>query len=293
MTLAHAGPQPADRVWDSRRSRWLSAAELPALFPRGSVILLGEQHAFDENKTDPGIVRHHRNQVDFLRGLAEIGLPVSVGMEFLLYTHQDATDSFLSGTMSEADFLTTSEWGGADFPSYRDQVLFPARNGGQTRALNIPRNVTRSVAKLGPGGLTPEESALLPPIWERGQALYFERFVDIMGGHGNEAAFENYFWAQSLWDDTMAWNIARHREVRQDDALVVIVGEFHVEYGLGLSARLARYGQTQVVTVVQREVSEAEMSALPTLIAPDPKYGALADYVWYFKTPPTSTRLPR
>jgi uncharacterized iron-regulated protein len=269
-------------VWDQAGQRWIAPADVATQTSAGDILLFGEQHADEDNKEEPGVVLHHGNQTRLLRFFADRNLKVSVGMEFFNYPLQAKVDEFLAGTLNEADFLTAMGWSGNYFSSYRDQVLFPASSGGRTLALNMPRSVTSTVAKLGPYGLSDEQRALLPPIWEQGSATYYKRFVEIMGDHVPEEKLQNYFWAHSLWDDTMAWNAVRHRQMVSDDVLLVIVGEFHVEYGDGLASRLLKHGAQSVRTVVQTEIPKDQWSQeeLDKLVIPDAEYGARADYIW-------------
>ncbi len=105
---------------------------------------------------------------------------------------------------------------------------------------------------------------MLPPIFERGGADYFQRFRAAMIGHVKEEKIERYFMAQSLWDDTMAWRVGQAHPEDSDQIFVVIVGEFHVEHGLGLPARLARHGRKNVTTLVQTKIRDWSSKNLET-----------------------------
>ena len=245
-------------IWSSRASRWLTLEEMRAEVVDGDVLVLGEQHAADASSP-----QHHINQARLLKILPR----VSLGMEFFEYPRQATVDNFLGGVTTEAEFLTEVGWGGNFFPLYRRQLFL----ADAVVALNMPRAVTR---KVGRGELlSNEDRALLPPIWERGSELYYERFVEAMGGHG--PSLENYFMAQSLWDDTMAWRTSLRPG---KEAFVIIVGDFHVLYGHGLPARLIRHGVSQVKTMVQVEIDD--WSTREEAGAPNPKYGPRADYIW-------------
>ena len=185
--------------------------------------------------------------------------------------------------MPESDFLSLVGWAGNSFPLYREQVLAPIAQGGTTLGLNIPRHVSSKVAQQGPNSLTPAEKALLPPIWELGSPTYFARFSEAMSGHVSEAQITRYFWAQSLWDDTMAWKGASHLHAHPDQALVILVGQFHAEFSDGLPARLLRHGATQVKVVIQHSVSAWDQTEIDKLVAPDPVYGQRADFIWIWK----------
>jgi hypothetical protein len=146
---------------------------------------------------------------------------------------------------------------------------------------------------VGPNGLTEQERTLLPPLWERGSAQYFARFQEIMQGHVPAEKIENYFWAHSLWDDTMAWKALQRPE---GTVLAIIVGVFHAEFGHGLPARLLRHGAANVTTVIQIPIERFTPELLREAIAPDPVYGDRADLIWVYSlnddpTPKATSRI--
>jgi uncharacterized iron-regulated protein len=272
----------SEMIYDSANGQWLSPDEFAITILPGDVLVMGEQHATKDNAGDAGIQIQHANQMIMIDFLRYRGLMTSVGMEFLEYPFQKSVDRFLDGEISEAEFLSAVQWGANPFDFYRDQILAPVKSHGTTVALNIPRAIANKVGRDGIYSLDEDQKALLPPIWERGSEAYFNRFEDAMKAHANPAQIENFFMAQSLWDDTMAWNVSKHKS-NYNDNMVVIVGEFHVEYNLGLPARLARYGIQQVKTMIQTEVDDWTEDALNEAVAPDPQLGPRADYIWVFK----------
>lgn len=277
-----------ESIWSNKSQSWMSLEQFRAEIAPGDVLVMGEQHAIDESLSNRV---HHSNQLRLLQSLS-MAQKVSLGMEFFTYTAQNALDLYVMGQMSEKDFLQAVNWGGNAFALYRPQLFVPQTTGGRTLAMNISRDISGKVARLGPNSLTSEEKALLPPIWERGSAPYFERFSEAMEGHMAPEKLERYFLAQSLWDDTMAWRAFEHRRLQQDDVLVVIVGSFHAEYGLGLPARMKRHGVKAVKTMVQAEVENWTAETLDEAVAGDSNYGALADFVWVYKLPAKESLFP-
>lgn len=238
----------------------------------GTILVLGEAH-------DNAV--HSAQHVALLQELRGRGLKVSVGMEFLEYPAQDALDRYLRGELAEADFLKEAGWGGSNFAYYREQIRFSLGGEGWTYALNSPRVLSSKIARGGLESLSAEEYALLPPQFSRGNDGYFERFQNAMGGHGPKGdALERYFLAQSLWDDTMAWKALK--ALRRDPAqvLVIIVGEFHVQYGGGLPDRLRARGANAVVTLSQLNVEGASAEEIEEATRPTGVYGPRADFLW-------------
>jgi uncharacterized iron-regulated protein len=273
-------------VYDARSGLWLSLQDAVAELPATAVVLMGEEHAVKDPTPEEQL-----RQVQWLQRVsARSGpntQPVSVGMEFFAYTGQQALDAYLQdpSPLNEATLLKDAEWGSNPFAAYRQQVLWPTSTGGATFALNIPRRVTRQVARGGPSSLTDEQRALLPPIWEQGSASYRERFTAAMQGHASPEQLENFFWAQSLWDDTMAWRI---KQTFSQGLYHVIVGSFHVDYGHGLAARLLRQDVKNVITWRQVGLCKLDHESMFSAVQAHPIYGARADLTWVYQIAPDS-----
>lgn len=254
----------------------LSLSNLQAIVTEakpGTVIVIGELH--DNKMAQLG-------QLEIMKALRRAGHIVSVGMEFISYPDQNALSDYRAGRLAEADFLKQIGWGNK-FEFYRDQILFPAwAQGGQTIAINAPRYLTTKIRKMGFESLTTEENALLPPNYQGGNDHYRERFAMAAGSHLTPQSFEGYFNAQSVWDDTMAWRTVEFMKANPTHVFVIIVGQFHVDYGGGLPDRLKARGITSVLTVNQVDHSLYADEELENELMPHPKYGPRADYLWIF-----------
>jgi len=283
------GADYQEGIWSTQEKRMMSLADFVDSRGVGQILVMGEEHATDENRQDPEVIWHHFNQVRLISRLNTRGenqdFAVSTGMEFFAYPSQWAVDELLALTLSEEDFLREVEWSGNTFDLYREQVMMPVQSGGQTLALNIPMSISAQVARGGPDSLNPAQRKFLPPIWERGSAAYEERFRESMGGHDIPPdRLANYFWAQSLWDDTMAWNARNYMAGRADRMMVIIVGGFHAEFGHGLPARLLAHGMArdQVKTLLQVPVPDFSPETLARVTAEHARYGARADFLWVY-----------
>lgn len=239
----------------------------------GSVVIIGENH---------GLKEHQEQQIEIMRTLRSLGHRVSVGMEFFTYTQQAQVDAYRQGSLSEDDFLKAISWGSPSFDFYRDQTLFPdLSEGAATWALNAPRSLTGKVSKQGLASLTTEERALLPPQFTLGRDSYKRRFLGMMPHLPNPEAGERYFAAQSIWDDTMAWRTGEFFATHPQDVLVIVVGEFHVQFGGGLPDRIrARLPQRSILTFSQVNTSGMTEEEVRTEITPSLSDGPRADFLW-------------
>lgn len=239
----------------------------------GSIVILGEEHY---------TAVHQNYQMRVLNHLRGQGLQVSVGMEFLEYPQQPQVDAFLMGSMSESDFLDSIGWKG-DYAFYRDQIAFPQGGNSATVALNLPRKIASQIAKGGLKSLTPEEAAKLPKKLERGNESYFQRFLAAAGSHlPSKEAAENYFMAQSAWDDTMSWRATEFLRSHPEQVLVIIVGEFHVQYGGGLPDRLKAWGfpEENIKTISLLNLAGLTTEEKQAQVLPSTEDGPRADFLW-------------
>jgi uncharacterized iron-regulated protein len=218
-----------------------------------------------------------------MSALRKAGFTVSVGMEFFSYPMQASLDAFRAGQVSEADFLKATAWSGYKFELYRDQLLFPSSaEGATTIALNAPRYLANKIRQTGFASLTAVEMALLPPNYQGGNSNYRDRFAIAARPHLTPQTFDGYFNAQSVWDDTMAWQTAQFLASHPNHVFVIVVGEFHVQYGGGLPDRLKARGISSILTLSQVDHSVYSDEELGEELIPHPKYGARADFIWIF-----------
>ncbi|QLY27427.1 ChaN family lipoprotein [Bdellovibrio sp. KM01] len=239
----------------------------------GSIVLVGENH---------GLPEHQRQQVEIMRQLRNSGHVVAVGLEFFTYTDQNHVNAYRAGRLAETDFLNAIQWKQPSYEFYRDQAQFPnLQEGAKTLALNAPRGLTGKVAKTGLNSLSAEEKTLLPPQFALGRDSYKKRFLEQMPHLPNPEAGERYFAAQSIWDDTMAWQATDYIAAHSNQVLVIVVGEFHTRFGGGLPDRiLARSPGTPVVTFSQINTLDLSDSDIQNEVNPHTDYGVRANYLW-------------
>lgn len=250
-------------------------SDLVSTIKPGSVVIVGEMH---------GLQPVRDQQMEILNAIKATGLKVSVGMEFFNYTDQNLITQYRTGIMSESDFLKGINWGGYDFSLYRDQLLF----GEIGLGVNLTRDVTKVISKQGLSALSPEQNKLLPPNFTIGRDSYRQRFFQAMGHPVPVASLENYFVAQSAWDDTMAWQAVEFQKQNPDHVFVIIVGEFHVQYGGGLPHRLqVRLKQANLpvdmVTISQVYTDGMTEQDIQDSLQPSTEEGPRADFIMLSK----------
>lgn len=262
------------QIFDGETNTQIELNQVIEQIRPGQILVVGEMH---------GLKPVHDQQMSILSALRERGHKVAVGMEFFNYTDAALISSFRKGELAEEDFKKAISWGGNDFNLYSPQLLF----GDEGFGINMPRAVTSQISKAGLTSLTSEQQQLMPPNFQLGNAAYKRRFNEVMGGHMPPEKFENYFAAQSVWDETMAWQALNFVEKNPDFVYVIIVGEFHVAYGGGLPDRLRTRLEglncrlpVEVKTISQVYTEGLSEEEIKEQIAPSEAYGKRADWIF-------------
>lgn len=240
----------------------------------GTIVILGENH---------GLAAHRDQHLQVLQQLRAEGLKVSVGLEFVNYTDQGFVDQYRAGSLSDEQFLSSIKWTGIGFEFYKPQLIFPDVQGGEySLGLNLPRSVSSKISKSGLAGLSDEDRALLPPQFELGRDSYKERFRAAAGAHCPN--FDNCFAAQSSWDDTMAWTATEFIKAHPEQVLVIIVGEFHAQFGGGLANRISkRLPETKIKILSQIWAEGMTDEEIQQEMKPSEVEGPRGDFIWVSK----------
>lgn len=240
----------------------------------GSIVILGENH---------GLAVHRDQHLQVLQQLRAQGLKVSVGLEFINYTDQLSVDLYRSGELNDEQFLSAIKWAGFGFEFYKPQLIFPdVQNGEYSLGLNLSRTITSKISKNGLASLDEADRALLPPNFDLGRDSYKERFMAAAGSHCKVP--ENCFAAQSAWDDTMAWTAVNFLKAHPEQVLVIVVGEFHAQFGGGLADRIRkRWPEAQIKTLSQIWAEGMSEEDIQKELQPSAVDGPRGDYIWVSK----------
>lgn len=240
---------------DGRTGVSLSRAELVARTEAAQVILVGEQH--DQ-------AAHHELQASIIRSLRARGERLAVGLEMVDWSKQAVLDRLNRREIDVDGLFAALRWEeswGFGTELYRPIFDAGLDAGALFLGLNAPRQLVRAVAKQGVDGLSEEERANLPEL-DLGDATHRAEIEAVFQHHhpptGAGGAFERFYAAQVLWDETMAEQTVKAL-VGGREKIVVIVGVGHVAGYRGVPNRiLRRQPDARLLTLVPVSLDEHE-----------------------------------
>ena len=226
------------------------------IFPelmKSRIVFVGENH---------DRFAHHINQLDIIRKLHKAGAKIGVGMEMFQKPYQKAVDDYLAGRIDEAEFLKQTEYFNKwryDYNLYKPIVDFLKENNIPLIALNIDGDISSKTARKGIDSLLKNERKQLPDKLDFSNEIYrvdLHRVFDIHGKEAKLKDFNQFFQAQTLWDETMADSAAKFLADNPASKLVILAGNGHVRYKYGIPQRLYRRVREPYTVIVQDEEIE-------------------------------------
>ena len=261
------------------------------IFSPGQDLAIGETEFYDQLAQANIIVigeKHYTSSVQdmeaqIIRGSVESGSHQSnftLGWEFLNRRDRAKTDDLFgqvkSGALSPEEFVLRTQ-NSPNASVYAPLIAAVRDLDGKIIPTNLSREEKSPVSQ---GGISALDPALLPPNYAIGGANYRQRFVDVMSNHVPANKIANYFDAQCLTDDVMAFSLAEG-----DGIKFLVAGSFHTDFRDGAVARLvARNPTKHVKSVSIVDASDYKVEELMALLV-DPRWGALADYVVFVNEP--------
>jgi uncharacterized iron-regulated protein len=210
----------------------VSFQELLADLNSSQIVYIGEKHTH---------VSHHRIQLEVIQAIFKTHSNLAVGMEMFDHTYQDVLDLWSAGELDQKDFLKKSHWYANwrfDFSLYSEILEFIKENHIRLVALNIPNYIPPKIREGGIDNLREEEKEHLPKQIDTSKAAHREYLQNVFDGHKHhfkgEVEFENFYMAQSVWEDAMAEMIAQHLK---NDVMVVLAGNGHIQFKYGIPDR--------------------------------------------------------
>ncbi|WP_321394890.1 ChaN family lipoprotein [uncultured Desulfuromusa sp.] len=139
-------------------------------------------------------------------------------------------------------------------------------------ALNAEKSLKQNVARTPWAELTAEEQEQLPEMDHRDpyqQAMVHAIFSDHKMG---EAMLDGFQRVQTLWDETMAQNLAEYLQNEgKNRQILVIAGGNHIRYGFGIPRRLFRRVPVSFLLIgsEELEIPEDKKDRLMNVVKPD------------------------
>ena len=309
QSAAPPPPQPApyvpERVFDTRRGAFADFEVMLADIAGADVIFVGEQH------DDPNT---HRLEHAILEGLRRRAVLVTLSFEMFERDVQPKMDQYLTGAITESEFLAGTRPWPRYATDYRPLVEMARSLGWPVVAANVPRRYASDVAKTGRASLDrlpSEERAFAARELQCPQDAYFKRFAAAMNEHSGTKpdkpaesasaqaaaqpasdgqATERYYWSQCVKDETMAESIAAAVERRgaQKGTIVHFNGAFHSDFGTGAAERARR-------RLSGRRVAVVTILPIANIDTATPSEDDLkrADYLLYtVKVPSSNSQVP-
>jgi uncharacterized iron-regulated protein len=243
------------------------------------VVLLGEQH-------DHAV--GHAVQLAIVEDVMTKYPKSVLALEMLERDEQFLVDDYMENFIDADTFASitlSKNWGGSGgWEAWYQPIIDAAKErGGRVVAANAPRRYVRLARLHGYekiDELPQERRAFIDYPEELSSGYYRQRFWEL-GVHGeeNEGDVEidvttidpedpllPMFKSMQSWDATMAQSIANENPSR-DRKVILLVGQFHVEYDGGVVQELRRRLPSAKVLVVsiQREVPEEDWQGSPPI----------------------------
>ena len=231
------------RAYDTRREAFTDFEAMLADLSQADAVLVGEQH------DDPNT---HRLELAILEGLVRRGATVIVSLEMFERDVQPLLDRYLTGGITEKEFLA----GGRPWPryatDYRPLIEFARARNLRVVAANVPRRMASEVSKKGLSaveGASADRTFAAASLECPTSGSYFDRFGKAMGGH--QGATANFYYAQCVKDETMGESIAEAFAKTTGRVTIVHVnGAFHSDFNEGAAHSARRRMPGRRVAIV-------------------------------------------
>lgn len=210
-------------------------------------VFVGEQH---DQYSD------HLNQLAIIKNLHKHWKTnTSIGLEMIQQPYQSYLDDFIAGKISEANMLKGTQWYDRwryDFRLYRPIFSYAKINKIPLVALNIPKELTQKITKVGIKGLNKKERQQLPALIDKSNARYVNRITSVFKKHSHTSSkgIAKFLDAQLAWDEGMAFSAAKYLNKNPTKHMVIIAGGGHVINRSGIPDRLDRQIQSRSAVVL-------------------------------------------
>ncbi|GAC1308860.1 MAG: ChaN family lipoprotein [Mucilaginibacter sp.] len=223
------------KIYSTVKQKQVDLDDLANDLNHADVLFFGEEH---NDSTS-----HYLEFTLFKKLADKYPAKVALSMEMFETDCQNVLNEYLGGLIREKNFITDARaW--HNYKDYRPLVELAKEQHLPVIAANAPARYTNMGNRLGLTGLEQLNAtgrSYMPPLpIDTATGVYYQKFVQIMGGHSAMPGMQMYQ-AQNLWDATMGWSIALFYKTHKGYKILQINGGFHSEEKLGAAAQLKKY----------------------------------------------------
>ncbi|UEG55253.1 ChaN family lipoprotein [Mucilaginibacter daejeonensis] len=239
------------KIYDTTRQKEITTDEVVALMDKADVLFYGEEH----NDS----VGHKLELELFSKLVQRYPAKAILSLEMFETDTQPVLNEYLAGLIREKNLVNDARaWN--NYKDYRPMVELAKEKHIPVIAANAPGRYTNRVTRLGLAGLQQLDATakgwLAPLPIDTATGAYYQKFVQIMGGHGAMGGMQIYQ-SQNLWDATMAYSIAKYLKAHAGSKIMQVNGSFHSEDKLGAAAQLKKYAPAaRMINIATYAVSD-------------------------------------
>jgi uncharacterized iron-regulated protein len=232
------------KIYNSLKQKTKTIDDLVNDMADADVLFFGEEH---NDSTG-----HYLEHTLFKKLSEKYPDKLALSMEMFETDCQNILNEYLNGFIREKNFITDARaW--PNYQDYRPLIELAKTNHIPVIAANAPGRYVNMVNRLGLNSLNQLSAtgkSYLPPLpIDTATGAYYEKFLQIMGGHQAMAGIQ-MFQAQNLWDATIGWSLAKFYKTHPKYKILQINGGFHSEEKLGAVSQLKEYApQVRILNI--------------------------------------------
>ncbi len=221
------------KIYDVKKHKTINLDDIVANMAKADVLFFGEEH----NDS----IGHYLEVTLFKKLATAYHNKVGLTLEMFHTDVQPVINEYLAGIITEKNFIKEGRaWN--NYKDYKPMVEFAKNEGIMVIGGNAAARYSNSVTKNGLeilSKLPASSKQFLPPnAVDTLTGRYYEKFIDLLGGHGMGAM--KVYQTQNFWDATMAWSIAKFAKENKGKKIFQVNGRFHSDEKLGTYAQLQK-----------------------------------------------------
>jgi len=227
------GKIESGQIVDTALNKTINMKALVKKSLKSDVFVIGEMHTSYDC---------HKFQTEFIETLFKAYPKIIVGFEFFQRKDNPVLEQWRLGNLSEDEMLKKTGWfeKGSYHYNYTKMIMDLIRKYKiKVIGLNIPRRILRTTSRKGFDKLTKEEKKMFPTInvLNKDHKFLIQRIFGEFTMQMPPFWFKNMYTAQKIWDVIMAESMRIELKKNRGYKGVIIAGNNHVVYKLGIPFR--------------------------------------------------------